>query len=251
MHPRPLTRRNGDKKLYLRLPEVEEQIKTALNLNSPDLLDRARIEYTVEGFLQEECIVYMIREYQLAQNTSMVSQLFKILMNRCTGFIYDFLVALGDWADEAYREVIADLVDNILDFKSDRGDYYQVRFWVGLQRLSISEFQRQVTKKKEEQKTIFIDDLGEQEEDQKPLSVIPEYSISPEEKFLCEEALSFLKEPYREVFILRNHAGWPIESNDENLETLSTRFKVTPRTVRNWLNYAENVLQKWEKGERL
>lgn len=249
MHPRPLTRRNGDKKLYSRLPEVEEQIKIALTLNSPDLLDRARIEYTVEGFLQEECLVYLIREYQLSEDEVMVSRLFEILMGRCAGFIYEKLVALEGRADEAYDEVILDLVENILDFNSDRGDYYQVRFWVGLERLTISEFSRQLIKKREEQQTIFIDDLGEDEENQKPLSEVPDKSITQEEISLCKEALGILKEPFREVYILKNYFGWPIESKDKSLETLSTFFNVTPRTIRNWMNDAEEALQKWGKGE--
>lgn len=251
MRPKPLTRRNRKRELYLRLPEVEDQIAVALQLDVTDLLERASISgHKLKGFFQEECLVYMIRHYYLAENHKVVSKLFELLMSRCIGFAYERLVSLGeDKKDEAYREVIKHLVDNILEFETGKGDYFQVRFWVGLERLAISEFGRQLRIIKEDQDLVSLDNMCN-EEDRGLLKDMPDTSLSQEELTLCKDAIGTLKDPQRTAFLLRYYHGWPIESKDANCESISSYYDVDPRTVRNWLSQAEKDLQKWGKGER-
>jgi len=161
MRAKPLTRKNRKGELYLRLPEVDDQIAIALQLNVAELIDRVTIsDFKLEGFFQEECIVYIIRHYYLAENHKMVSKLFELLMSRCMGFVYERLVTLGeDKKNEAYSEVIKHLVENILEFETGKGDFFQVRFWVGLERLTISEFGKQLEIIKEDQNLVSIDDM--------------------------------------------------------------------------------------------
>lgn len=251
MRPKPLIRKNRKGELYLRLPEVEDQIAIALQLDVTDLLKRAAIsDFKLEGFFQEECLVYMIRHYYLAENHKAVSKLFELLMSRCIGFVYERLLTLGeDKKDEAYNEVIKHLVDNILEFETGKGDYFQVRFWVGLKRLAISEFGRQLEIIKEDQLIVSLDNMCN-EEDRGLLQDMPDPSLSQEELILCKDAIGKLKEPHRTAFFLRHYHGWPIESIDTDCESISSYYDVDPRTVRNWLSQAEKDLQKWGKGER-
>jgi len=62
--------------------------------------------------------------------------------------------------------------------------------------------------------------------------------------------LSSIKDPYRKAFVLRYYAGWPIKSNDPDEVTISSYFKVTPRTIQNWLDIAEEGLAKWRKENK-
>ena len=66
---------------------------------------------------------------------------------------------------------------------------------------------------------------------------------------LIRDALSRVKEPYRTAYLLRNYAGWPIEDQDPNVPTISRKFGVDPRTIRNWLKAVEDELQSW-RGEQ-
>lgn len=250
MRPKPLTRRNRKGELYLRLPEVEDQIAVALQLNVAELLKRAAIsDYKLEGFFQEECLVYVIRHYHIAGNEAMVSKLFEMLMKRCTGTIYKLLVLEKDKKEEAFREVIKHLVDNILDLENDKGDYFQVRFWSGLKRLAISEFDRQLHMIMEDQHLVSLDSMIT-EEDRNLIQDTPDTSLSPEQISLCIDAMGTLKDRQRTVFLLRHYYGWPIESIDADCESISSYYNVDPRTVRYWLSQAEKDLQKWVKGER-
>lgn len=250
MRPKPLTRRNRKGELFKRLPEVEDQIAVALQLDITALLERASIsDYRLEGFFQEECLVYMIRHYLITENNGIVSKLFQLLMSRCTGTIYNHLNLEKDHTEEAYREVIKNLVDNILDLETDKGDYFQVRFWFGLKRLVISEFARQLKIIEEDQHLVSLDNMCT-EEDRGLLQDTPDTSLSQEELTLCRDAMATLKDPPRTAFLLRHYHGWPIESIDENCQSISSYYGVDPRTVRNWLSQAEKDLIKWGKGER-
>ena len=95
IHPKPLTRRNGDGDLYARLPEVEKQIKSTLQLDKTSILELILIENCdSDKFLKEECLVYMIRYFHSCEDKEMVSEIFKILMIRCTKFIQNRLKSL-------------------------------------------------------------------------------------------------------------------------------------------------------------
>jgi len=50
------------------------------------------------------------------------------------------------------------------------------------------------------------------------------------------------------VFVLRHYEGWPIEDKDPSVPTISRHFQRTPRTIRNWMREAENVLAAWRGG---
>lgn len=249
--PKPLTRRSSEGELYIRPPEVESQIKSALLLDRTSFLEKACIQdRNLKDFLKEECLVYMIRHYHDLGDREMVSNLFKELMSRCVEFIHKHQKSLGQRAEDAFREVIANLTDKLLDLESDRGDFFQARFWLGLKRLTLTEFNKQIREMKKEEKTFSLSNQKEGPNGPEMAIEIQDESMSQEEIAMCKEGLAVLKYPYNEVFILRYYSGWPIDSNDPDKVTLSSHFKVTPRTIRNWLNKAEETLKKWRKGKK-
>src|SRR5206468_1461828 len=91
------------------------------------------------------------------------------------------------------------------------------------------------------------------EEDRRQVQA-PELSTPSDESLvitndLLRDALSHVREPYRTAFLLRHVAEWPTEDQDPTVQTISKYFGKDPRTIRNWLQRAEEALQQW-RGEQ-
>lgn len=262
-HPsvRPLTRRSAAGEILKRNPEVERQIREALLLSKDDLFERARLRnYMDPSYLQEECLVYLIREQRRAGDDRTVSTLAEVLLDRCAKHINERLQGglSGEWVDEAFGDVIRKLFREIVDLTSDVGDFTQVMFWVRLERLITDAFRKQVRVVRRDQRHVSLqhatdtDAKAEMEMDSyAPAKTESGLGSSPEEELLrrelISEGLGQLDERVRTAFILRYREGWPIESNDPDEETISKYFKVTPRTVRNWFEQAEKNLIQWRR----
>src|SRR5205807_1857255 len=107
-------------------------------------------------YFQDECLVYLIREFHRQGNVGIVNDLSEILISRCKNMIYGRLQALGQrFVDDAFNDVILDLFSPILDVGSDRGDFLQVRFGLALKSLIIGVYNRYVRgMKKEAENTV-------------------------------------------------------------------------------------------------
>ncbi len=256
-HPpvEPLTRRNTAGQRYTRLAQVEAQIQRALELSSSALLVAAgNTDQSAADYLQEETLVYLIRASRRRGQEVLVNDLSGVLIERCASFIDRKLWGLGEEAADAYQEVILELFNQILDLNSDRGDFLQVRFWVGIERLVFSAFGRALKRSISQDETVPLDSLagydGPDDAEAptvRPALVDPELSL--EDKSLYREALRLLPEPIRTAFILRHYHGWPIEDQDPTILTISRYFGKTARTIRNWLAEAEEILARW-RGEQ-
>ena len=255
----PLTHRNLDGAVYRRDPAVEQQLAEATRLPPSQWRARADIaDKTAAGYLQEEALVYLLRIAHRQSEAAVASDLSEALLRRCGRFIYGHLTKLGnETADEGYSEVVAQLFERILDLDSDRGDFYQVRFWPALEKLAIRAFQRLLKERKRGQQTISISDVAgyddDADEDRRVVQA-PELATPSDESFvitndLVRDALTRVGEPYRTAFLLRHYAGWPTEDQDPAVQTISKYFKKDPRTIRNWLKRAEEALQQW-RGEQ-
>ena len=258
MEIRPLTRPNAEGVVYQRLPAVEQQIGAALALDPADLLVRARMaDYRVSGFLQEECLVYLIRECHRQCQETLVNELSAILLRRSAKFVNGRLQALTpDQVDEAFSGVMTELFTKVLAVDDDRGDYLQVRYWKALGRLTTTAFTNQIREHERAQQTATMspaDDKGVEVsgDDRGVFSALGATVVkvfSPERHALLEDGLGVLPEPQRTAFILHHYDRWPIESKDAAVPTISKYFDKTPRTIHNWLKQAEQALQAWREG---
>lgn len=255
----PLTRCNKAGEVYQRLTSVQSQIITTLTLTSSQLIERAQIsDDQSPDYFQEECLVYLIRESHQRNDMRTVNDLTELLIRRCHRTISGRLLALGlESVEDAVRDVIADLLDRILNLKSDRGDFLQVRFGLALKRLVLGVYRQYLARDEEAENIVPLSSIAgyesEQDDDEMQpvisLDHVVDSSISLEQRVLYREGLGILEEPYRRAFILRYYDGWQIEAKDPSVLTLSRYFGRTPRTIRSWLTYAEEILERW-RGEQ-
>src|SRR3712207_5692366 len=83
VHVRPLTHRNRQGEVCQRSEAVEERIRSALCLKPTAMIEEARVrDYKVPNYLQEECLVYLIREYKSRGERRVVEELSEILLRR-------------------------------------------------------------------------------------------------------------------------------------------------------------------------
>ena len=247
---KPLTRHFQSGEAYERLPDVERQIGEALGLDSRALMERLKEhDEKSPGFLKEECLVYLIREYCRRDDDFVFNELSTALANRCLRHIQFYARRFVDrnLLDDCASEILSTAFEQILDFDSDRGDYIQVRFWHFLKRLEGDITKKYSRDRKKDQLTDSYDaqDEGEDGPRLDKDKVTRDITISPEKRLLLREGLLLLPEPIRTAFILHHYEGWQIESNDPQAPTIAKHFRKTPRTIRNWMAQAEDVLENW------
>ncbi len=255
--PQPLTRRNAGGQVYQRLAVVDRQISEALGLDDAEL--RSRLEVRDEespAFLKEESLVYLIRHYHRSGNREFVNDLAECLLRRCANWIDGKLRGLRtDLREEGNSGVVAEVFGRLLDLDSDRGDFLQVRFWMAIERITVDVFRKQVnlfdTESSGDYDLPTIDGLT-----QRGAVVVPTTSASRPieweaiDNILIEAALHQLEEPIRSAYLLRHYKDWPIEDKDPAVQTISRHFGKTPRTIRNWLSKAEEILEPWRGEQR-
>lgn len=260
----PLTHRNADGMVYRREPMVERQITGALALSPDRLRERAAVADQQAGeYLQEECLVYLIRHYHRAGDSALVSDLSAALLRRCAKLIEGHLRRLdAEAARDGYNDVVEWLFAPILDLASDRGDFLQVRFWPALEKLAVRAFNQQLTLSKRAQAAVPLSSLAGYDRDagDEPERVVrprdlaavtsPSGETAVIENDLIRDALSRIDEPFRSAFLLRHYFDWPVEDQDPAVRTISRHFGKDPRTIRNWLKKAEESLQTWRGEQR-
>lgn len=259
---KPLTLTNVDGNLYQRDSSVEGQLSSSLIISDVEIVARAGItDKREDGYLQEEALVYLIRESKLEKKELLYYALSKILLTRCEDQVKYRLRSLDpDLKEDAYADVVQVLFDKILS-PNGHGDFLQVRFWSALDRIAIDVFRQSYRRRSKDRNNLLPSSFSGTEETEKVEadwenavpdtdSIIPSENLwsSVEGMVLIDDALEHLEEPIRTAFILNHYQDWQIESNDPCEITLSTYFKKTPRTIRNWLRKAVTILKVW-RGE--
>lgn len=254
---RPLTRCNSSGVLYERAPDVQAQIAAVLELSPTALVERAQIRATTDpDYLKEETLVYLLRYYRQTRQEDAVSALTGLLMHRSALNMNDWFRSLDVEArKDAAQDVWRQLFERVFDFSSDRGDFFQVRFWMGLERLAIGVFRRYEHEHEQSEQEISIDsprssadtsiDAETEDWESAVQMEMLEAEITTEQRAVYREGLRHVPEPQRTAFLLHHYYGWPTEDQDPSVPTISGYFGKTSRTIRNWLKQAEAKLEQW------
>jgi hypothetical protein len=168
----------------------------------------------------------------------------ELLKNRCLPLLRTWLRALDKYRfEEASLSITDKLFTLVFNFKSDLGDYLQVRFKSALHRMAISEFRKTLPEMKFTEKD-KEDGEGEW------LDGVETPELSPEQLMLLESGLASIKnEKHRVAFVLRYCWDWPVEDKDPDVPTISSYFRKTPRMIRYWIEEAHKALEAWREGK--
>jgi DNA-directed RNA polymerase specialized sigma24 family protein len=265
----PLTHVTRSGQRYHRDAGVEAQIVSALALPPPKLVARARIrDKDSPEYLKEECLVYLIRAYQQEEDLELVNALADALLRRCARWVVGRFRAFGLERDDAlmaYQELVDDMIEAIIDLDSDRGDFFQVRFWRGLRSRLLNVHDRWVRSLKREQLhdslsvpvgAVRGDEDASTESSESGVNLEErvgsgeDIALDAEQRIVIQEALLTIRDPrHREAFVLRHFEGWPLEADDPRDPCLSRHFDVSVKTIFNWLKTAEADLKVW-RGSR-
>lgn len=249
---RPLTRRRRAGQVYVRPREVQTVLEGIAGSTFAAVLQRARItDPSASGYLPSECLVYCVREAHRAGEREATSSLMEALLRRSVRSVNRGLRSLpGDDPAQAAQDVISTLTRRIVDLAGDRGDFYQVRFNLGLLSLRTTVYGRY---RKCANQSAAHQRIGnpnpEEDEAERDVDVPDQHVLSPADVSACREALNHLPEPLRELFVMRAH-GWPIESKDPGIPSLDAHFGVSARTIRTWLKKAESILEPWRQRQQ-
>ena len=261
--PEPLTRKNANGEIYQRDAVVVRQIQEAVKLDLVEIRRRSKItDKESPGFLKEESLVYLIRHYHKLTNRPTVDVLTESLLRRCASLIKGKLHSLGaEAAKDGYSEIVTELFDRILDLNSDKGDFLQKRFWVALEKLTITVFKSQLKRIKRELDILPLSSVEGNDGNDSDMSTFNSgrrasaayntrtLESEVNDRILIHAALRHLKEPLRTAYLLRYYEDWPIENQDPSVPTISRYFNKTPRTIRIWLAKAEKELEAWRQKE--
>jgi len=262
---RPLTRSDGNGVPYQRRPEVAQQIAEVLTLGPIELIARAKIpDYRAEGYVKDETLAYFVREFHREGRDDLVDSLADILMQRCGKATRRRLRALSEEQhEEAFAAILLKVFgEQLTDLDSDRGDFLQVSFAFVLDRMAIRAFNDQIAAQKRLADTMPLsvlagydpdDDSGEDGHGRRqgtPREAPAAPLLDPERLVLYREGLNQLAGKQREAFILRYYDKWPIDPPKDGGPSLTSHFKTTSRTIRNWFAQSERLLREWADGTK-
>jgi len=242
---RPDPRRPGQP--YQRPDRVEAQILEASALEPSALIARAgQLDFNAPDYLSPECLVYLFREHHNAGRHEMVNALTEALIKRCAKHINTKVQALLEpaYVRECFDEVVGTIFLPLLDLSTDAGDFAQVRFWVYLDYQTFKVLRRYLHKQKEDRHTDSLD--AETDEGEDAPFVADALRVEDESIFdraAINKMLDALEEPYRTVYIMRHYGEWEIENKDPEVPTISKHYGRSPRTIRRWLDKAEEQLR--------
>jgi hypothetical protein len=258
----PLKHKKRVSRKYSLDNEVKAQIREALVMDGDQLLQRARAKRNSSGFLREETLVYLIREYLSAKaEDDLVLEFKKILEERTRASINNRFFGLDRrLAEQLIDNVTYKILTELFSPPYKHGDFMEAKFLMYVYYRAIDERRRYGDEDGPKYRLVPLtnedgEDLDipkskdfKQPPDQLPLRELEDQAIT---NHLRREVLpKVITNPnHFEAYILRNYYGWQIESKDDGKQTLSKHFGVDPRTIRYWLRKANNQVDAWRKGQ--
>lgn len=257
----PLTRSTKAGSPYARSPEVETQLEGLLRASADEQFARAKdTDKNSPRYLADECLVYLVRQAGLGNESERYHTLVALLLKRVTRGIERKLRALGvtdDDVDDMHQEVVISMITSILEGSS--GEFYQVRFRSALYRQLIKRYDQYASRRRARRERSLEAPLqngdGENGQDDATLGELLEshedVAADVERRLLIADALKAIANPdHRKAFVLHHYYGWKIESTDPSESTLAQIFDRTPRMVRIWLRTADRQLADWRAMKR-
>jgi DNA-directed RNA polymerase specialized sigma24 family protein len=252
-----LTRVGKTGKVYVRREFVSKQIESLKGMDDKELLRRVKVRQEEEqDSLKSETLIYIFRSlrsrpeepiFPIVEN-EISTTLFERIARIVSPFRLHFLEDpnLADNFVEFRLNVVLKLYEKICVPGTNDADFAEVSFGQFIVGLARNEIKKYFRDKKLFSKFLNIEDTINKmvlfsKDVQITDSILSEVPIQ-DRAALLRDALTTLPEPKRTAWVLRYAEDWPIEDKDPHVPTLSKYFKVSGRTIRNWLSDAESEL---------
>ncbi len=206
----------------------ERQIRTALEMDTEELISWSRAPITSLGTLTEEALIFLILHFRAGGNALLVEQLAAGLDQKMKTRVSDYYArVLGAQASRELSANVASLAWIImLEAPAGRGIWSQLCF-----RRFVHNLARDVLRAIRHAEAVSLDAndrFGFAPEIRSP-------SLSPEDAVYLREALSLLKPHERLAFVLQHGFREP-------QRTIALSLGRSDRSVRTWLRQAERRL---------
>jgi DNA-directed RNA polymerase specialized sigma24 family protein len=264
-----LTRAGKNGKVYFRRKLVSAQIESLRKMDENELLRRVLVrQEEEEGSLKSETLVFLIRclrrkfaselfqELDNATATTLMERIARILGPLRTHFKED------PNHEDSYKDFLYSVADTFFckacKTCTDEADYAEVSFGPYIKGLAKNELKKYFNEKKRRAMQYFFEDADELDRaimghalrsvDSSYHFQIADFEIPEnlsERAGLLKSALNVLPEPTRTAWFLRYAESWEIESRDPSVPSIAKHFKVSGRTISNWLSSAEEKLISW------
>lgn len=255
---RPLTRvRKDNGAAYMREKGVDDQIRELFALG-----EKSRRQKLVQAGergsaerLQEETLVYFLREYDQCGQTEIAWRIAEGLTARVSGHVARKLARwrlTPEESDDCARDLFTALWEALFSHEAP-AEFWEVRFWVCLDRRLWNLVEKRQAVRDNELRpgdASFEDAEGDSAADEvSAFGRLVDSGASPETLAEHKEALALLTENERLAVYLCRVEGLPEESEDPCRLTAAKILGVTGRSVRNYLRRAEAKLHEWSQAE--
>ena len=205
--------------------------------------------------LQEETLVYFLREYDRRGEPDIAWHIAEALAERVAGHVARKLARwrlTPEEADDCARDLFAALWEALFSHKAP-AEFWEVRFWVCLDRRlwNLVEKRQMVRDNELRPGDASSEDTGGDSaaDEITAFGRLVDSGAGPETLAEHKEALALLTENERLAVYLCRVEGLPEESEDPERITAAKILGVTGRSVRNYLRRAEAKLREWQQAE--
>jgi RNA polymerase sigma factor (sigma-70 family) len=231
---------------YKRSQLVENQIKEVFQFSENDFSSRLQVkDSNSEKYLKGETLVCLLNLAR-AESLYHIEDLIGAKLARiCENLIRKFLKGKGfgeNFIEEAVGALVFEMFTQILERKEKSYDFWEVNFYVSLQRLT-NGYLRKHGSKANLTDTFSELSTAENEDEFNFESNLPEYeNLTAQEKLEIKQILIKMSDEHRKIFILYAADGW-------TQEQIAEVFGFTARTVRNRLRQIDEFLQSFRSSQ--
>lgn len=230
---------------YRRPPEIENQITEALLFSETEFATRLAVaDFKSEKYLKGETLVCLLSAAH-SENLFQIKDIAESLARICERLVRRFLRVkdLGEnFIEEAVGEIIAEMFAQILGRGKQSYDFWEVNFYVSVQRLATNFCRKHRSKSNLTDTFSELSNAGNEDEFSFEARLEKFETLTIEKKLEVKEILGKMTDENRQIFIFHRVEGW-------TQEQIAEVFGVTARTVRNRLKFIDNFLSDFRSAQ--
>ena len=252
----PLRKRSLKGELYTRDPRIESLLEELSSLSRDELLERASISrHSDPAYIPTECLFYFVRASRMDNNDGCFERLYKILDERVLRSLPKAEAWVGQTRSYSRIEIRDRVHDRFVELLAldrnsyqERLDYFEVRFDGALASLR-RDAQEQVWRAENRSVSLDTDDdtgallAGVERAVAEHVDPFASFDLDDEDfRLLLEAAIESLPSEQRSVIeMLRK--GFPIDSKEPGVMTISSALGRSEKTIRNYRDRAIAALR--------